>query len=74
MDAVYFIFKYIPFWGVPMIFILVPTGYIFWTKDRKAISAILFGLSGFCIALLAFWVWAGGPTRAVQAFESIINH
>ncbi|TNF31755.1 MAG: hypothetical protein EP319_01340 [Deltaproteobacteria bacterium] len=73
MDVVYFIIKYIPFWAVPMCFIFFPTGYIFWTKDSRAVSAVLFSLGLLCIAFIGFWAWAGGPDRSVQAFDIIIN-
>jgi len=73
MDSIFFIIKYIPFWAVPMCFILFPTAYIFWTKDSRAVSAILFMSGMSCVALIAFWVWAGGPDKAVQAFDIIIH-
>jgi hypothetical protein len=73
MDTLFFIIKYIPFWAVPMCIIFFPTGYIFWTKDARAISSVLFIIGLFCIAFIVFWIWAGGPDKAVQIFDIIIN-
>ncbi len=70
-----FFLRYIPFWCVPAILICMPFAYVFWLKDVRILSYVFTMASGVAFFLIVFWIWAGGPDRAVEFFfEAVSNY
>ncbi len=72
MDLAYFMLRYIPFWGVPLMIICAEFGYIFWLKSYLKVSITFACITAFCLVMTVFYYWVGGPDHAVKAFSNII--
>lgn len=72
-QTIYFIVRYIPFWGIPIIFIVIPAGVVYWQQDLRRISLVFFTLALISAFFVAYWVWAGGPERSVIYLQEFLN-
>lgn len=73
MDLIYFVVKYTPFWAVPCFMISSQFGYIYWLKDARRISYTLFLFSLFCLIMILYYIFSGGPDGSVQALMRFMN-
>ncbi len=66
MDAFFFLTRYIPFWGIPLLLISAEFSHLFWVRDKKAASlaSIIVGLC--CVLSILYYYWSGSPERAVH--------
>ncbi len=72
-EALYFAIRYTPFWGIPVIFIAVPSAYVYWLKDLRKVSLCFFLVALFSFCVTSFWVWAGGPDPSIQHFQRLMT-
>jgi hypothetical protein len=71
MVEFYFLVRHIPWWAVPLIIIGGEFAYFFWLKKkRKSVYFfVLMALVGFLS--ISFYVWAGGPNKAVKILKKM---
>lgn len=73
MDALYFLIRYTPFWGVPVGMIAVQFAYIYWLKDIRRISYLLVIVALFCLVCVILYLVAGGPDDSVKRFQELVS-
>jgi len=74
MVQFFFFLKHTPFWAIPIILISLEFAYFFWLKKQKTVVAFSLVLALFCSVFLGFYVWAGGPEKAVKKVKFFIHH
>ncbi len=74
LDSLYFIFRYIPFWTIPVMMICVQFGVIYWVKQVRWVSYTLFGITGFCGLLLIYYIYAGSPDNSARILDDLIRY
>lgn len=62
MDIIIFIFKYTPFWSIPIGLICLEFAYIYWLKAFFGIAHKLIALGVFCFISLLYYMITGGPS------------
>jgi hypothetical protein len=73
MDVIYFFVRHIPFWAIPLIFVCVEFGYLYWLKDEIAIARNFGALAGFAFICLVYYYIAGGPENSVNKIINLIH-
>jgi hypothetical protein len=73
MDEIYFLTRYIPFWGIPMFLIGGEFAYLYWVRKKKKRMMLGAFLSIFSLFSLVFYYWAGGPEKSVQYLVRIVR-
>ena len=73
VDALYFIFRYIPWWSVPSIFISLHFANIYFAKEMKNVAWFF---TFYCIVSLlaiAWYIYAGSPRGSVLLLQKILK-
>tara|TARA_Y100000296_G_C5037528_1_gene188076 strand:+ start:32 stop:271 length:240 start_codon:yes stop_codon:yes gene_type:complete len=65
-DILFFIFRYIPFWTIPLGMICLQFGYIYWIKEIRWISYTFYGTGLICAILLGYYIYAGSPDNSAH--------
>jgi hypothetical protein len=73
LDFIRFALSHTPFWAIPMVIICGEFGYIFWLKAFRMVAFINFGIVGFCLITIIYYIWAGGSDAAAQTFALWYN-
>jgi hypothetical protein len=73
MTEIFFMIRHTPFWAVPLIVICLEFGYVFWLRKKIRAFKICTGLVIFSFFCLTFYIYAGGPERAVRKVINIIR-
>jgi hypothetical protein len=69
-SLIIFLVRFTPFWAIPGFMISVELGRRLRAREANRGAAILFFLALFCIVATAYYIYAGGPDRAVEMFKS----
>ncbi|MBT3585466.1 MAG: hypothetical protein HN509_11215 [Halobacteriovoraceae bacterium] len=73
MDAVYFIFRYIPFWAVPLFIISCQFFYTYWLKDYRRAAYVFVASGVFSFVFLLYYIWAGSPDNSAGNLENFLR-
>ena len=73
MDIVYFLVRYTPWWGVPMLATFLYFSYIYRLKQKHYSSYVFAFGALMAMAFLVYYFYVGGPDRAVQIFKSYVD-
>lgn len=74
MDSIYFLVRYIPFWGVPMLLLGAEFTYVAWLRKKKKWIVVSFMIALFSLSCLIFYYWAGGPEKSVQLLIEVVRY
>jgi len=74
MDYFYFFIRHTPFWAVPLLYISLQFGYIYWVKEyrRAAFSFLL--IAPVAVISLTLYYWLGGPDLIVLKTQQFIDN
>ena len=72
-EAIHFVVKYAPFWGIPSFMIGFQFGYIYWTKDMRFHSYMYWAWASFSIIVVIYYYVAGGPDESVSKLIRFID-
>ncbi len=61
-----FLIRFTPFWAIPLMMISVELGRRFLQREARRPAYFLFFIAIFCIVLTAYYIYAGGPDKAVE--------
>ena len=70
MSHLFFLLRYAPFWAIPLLIIFMELTYIYWIRKRKKLSCFFMILGLFCLAILTYYYYAGGPEESVRVLRS----
>lgn len=73
MSLILFLLKHTPFWTVPIMIISAQFAYLYWLKEVRHITYALTSVIVLCLLVTLFYIVAGGPDKAPEAFIRIIN-
>jgi hypothetical protein len=73
-ELIIFFIRYIPFWAVPVIIISLPFAYVFWLKEIRLLTYFFIMTSFVALLFIAFWVWQGGPDKAVEFYFNAVRN
>lgn len=74
MDVVFFIFRYIPFWSIPIMMILIQFGYVYWVKEVRWVAMVFYGGAAFCGLFLIYYLYAGSPDNSARMLDEFIRN
>lgn len=69
MDKLYFLVRFTPFWGIPLLVLCLQMGVVMWRRSKKKLAIYFFLSSLILIGLLSYYFWLGGPIRAADQLE-----
>ena len=73
MSVILFLLKHTPFWTVPVMLICGQFAYLYWLKEVRHISYMLASVIFLCMLITLFYIVAGGPDKAPEAFMRFLN-
>ncbi|MCR9203728.1 MAG: hypothetical protein NXH75_04060 [Halobacteriovoraceae bacterium] len=74
LDALFFLFRYIPFWTIPIIMICAQFGYVYWVKEVRNIAWILYSVAMVNGIFLIYYVYAGSPENSARILDELIRN
>jgi len=72
LDIIFFLLKYAPYWGFPLIVLAVQFLYINWLKESWP-GMIIFGLLGLIAVIFVLYYFLHGGPAASQALWDLIH-
>jgi hypothetical protein len=73
LDTLYFFFRYIPFWAIPLFMICMQFGYIYWVKEVRWVAYALYAAAGTCALFLVYYIYAGSPDDSARILSDAIR-
>jgi len=73
LDALFFIFRYIPFWSIPLGLTCAQFAYIYWIKEVLWVSYTLYETAGICFVALIYYIYAGSPDNSARILDNILR-
>jgi dolichyl-phosphate-mannose--protein O-mannosyl transferase len=74
LDTLYFLFRYIPFWAIPLLMISMQFGYIYWIKEVREASYVLYSFAAICGFFLIYYIYAGSPDNSARILDDAIRN
>jgi hypothetical protein len=74
MDVIFFIFRYIPFWSIPIMMILIQFGYVYWVKEVRWVAMVFCCGAAFCSFFLIYYIYAGSPDNSARMLDNFIRN
>ncbi|MCF8057688.1 MAG: hypothetical protein K9K67_00215 [Bacteriovoracaceae bacterium] len=74
LDTLYFIFRYIPFWSIPLMMIFTQFGYVYWIKDVRWVAYVFYGIAASCGLFLIYYIFAGSPDNSARILDDLIRN
>jgi hypothetical protein len=65
--------RYTPFWAIPLMMMSMQFGYMYWIKEVRWISYVLYSCAGVCGLFLAYYIYAGSPDNSARIFDDAIR-
>jgi hypothetical protein len=72
-DTLFIIFRYIPFWSIPLGMICAQFGYIYWIKEIRIISYGFYAAGFICFLFLVYYIYAGSPDNSARILDHIFR-
>ena len=72
-DTLFFIFRYIPFWSIPLGMICGQFGYIYWIKEIRYVSYALYSVGALCFVALVYYIYAGSPDNSARILDNLFR-
>ncbi|MAF78696.1 MAG: hypothetical protein CME60_11065 [Halobacteriovoraceae bacterium] len=72
-DTLFFIFRYIPFWSIPLGMISLQFGYIYWIKEIRWVSYSFYATGFICFLFLSYYIYAGSPDDSARILDNLFR-
>jgi len=72
-DTLFFIFRYIPFWSIPLGMICAQFGYIYWVKEMRRLSYSFYVTGGICFIALIYYIYSGSPDNSARILDDLFR-
>lgn len=73
MDMFYFVIRHTPFWAVPLLYIGLQFGYLYWVKEYRRPAFAFFALAFLMSIMIIFYYWGGGPEKSVERIQQTLE-
>jgi hypothetical protein len=74
MDYFYFLIRHTPFWAIPLLYICLQFGYLYWSKEYRRAAFCFLALTPFIGLSLILYYWLGGPELTVLKIQQFIEN
>ncbi|OFZ48380.1 MAG: hypothetical protein A2381_09135 [Bdellovibrionales bacterium RIFOXYB1_FULL_37_110] len=73
LEIILFIFRYIPFWTIPIMIIALEFTYIYWLKSYARVSYFFGSISFICLLFIIYYFLAGSPDRSSSIIANLLT-